>query len=415
MNLPAESLITHTVAQMSARLAERIPGEDVRQLRSGLLYTGNIQDAFPRRLLLDTRLSPLDKVAWMMIRLCAQQNQGAVFPTYDELQLQLASPGKGKASRETVSRVLLMLRLTGWLSLCKRVRDERGRVRGNVYAQNDEPLTCRDAESLDPHWLDTVAEACRSQNRTVSGTAWSVLAEIKADPQMRHRHSHITLIEQRLASVQTPQQMADRQREILSSQPSQRRGSETEPGHFTPSSDAELSPSQGLVAQGSETELSLKSDTYGNDAGVREPNCYVRAFTQRENKKTYVTPQTKVTLPVSLLEHLSAEDQTMLTQQLQALPEVAAGQVLAGLDTALAAGKVSNPVGWLLAVMKRAREGALFSPRRAPGRADAPATTPNTKRPAPVPPQAALRTSSPDYVSRVVAEIRRNMAAGRVS
>jgi len=40
---------------------------------------------------------------------------GAVFPTYDELQLQLVSPLNGKASRETVSRVLLMLRLTSWL------------------------------------------------------------------------------------------------------------------------------------------------------------------------------------------------------------------------------------------------------------------------------------------------------------
>ncbi len=68
---------------------------------------------------------PLDKTAWMMIRLHALNNEGAVFPTYDELQLQLASPGCGKASRETVSRVLTMLRLTGWLSLCKRVRDEK--------------------------------------------------------------------------------------------------------------------------------------------------------------------------------------------------------------------------------------------------------------------------------------------------
>lgn len=132
MNLSADSLITRTVAQMNAQLAQRIPGEDVTQLRSGLLYMGNVQDAFPRRLLLDVCLSPLDKMAWMMIRLYAQQNQGAVFPSYDDLQLQLASPGKGRASRETVSRVLLMLRITGWLSLCKRVRDERGRVRGNV-------------------------------------------------------------------------------------------------------------------------------------------------------------------------------------------------------------------------------------------------------------------------------------------
>ncbi|MDE9484440.1 STY4528 family pathogenicity island replication protein, partial [Xenorhabdus bovienii] len=169
INLSADSLIAHTIAKMKMRLEQRTD-DDVSQLRSGLLFMGNIQDAYPRRLLLDDRLSPLDKTGWMMIRLYAQQNEGAVFPRYDELQVLLASPYKGKASRETVSRVLLMLRITGWLSLCKRIRDEYGRVRGNIYAQHDEPLTCRDAEILDPHWLDTVAEACRSKNRTISQT-----------------------------------------------------------------------------------------------------------------------------------------------------------------------------------------------------------------------------------------------------
>lgn len=129
MSLPAESLIAYTLDKMNARL-EASPRQDDGRIRNGLLFTGNVQDSIPRRLLLDTRLSPLDKMGWMMIRLYAQNNEGAVFPSYDELQLQLASPGKGKASRETVSRVLLMLRITGWLSLCKRVRDDKGRVRG---------------------------------------------------------------------------------------------------------------------------------------------------------------------------------------------------------------------------------------------------------------------------------------------
>lgn len=240
---PDDSLITFTLEQMNARLAERIGAEkhagnpDVTNLRSGLLYMGNVHDSIPRRLLLDTRLSPLDKTAWIMIRLYAQQNQGAVFPTYDELQLQLASPFNGKASRETVSRVLLMLRLTGWLSLCRRVRDDKGRVRGNIYAQHDEPLSARDAETLDPTWLDTVAMGCAHKNRTVSQTAWSVLTDIQHDPIMRHQHSQMAAIAERLGSPQTPQQMAVRV--------SQRQEN-------IPSSDAELSKK----SPGSDTELS---------------------------------------------------------------------------------------------------------------------------------------------------------------
>ncbi|MEQ2028012.1 helix-turn-helix domain-containing protein, partial [Xenorhabdus szentirmaii] len=73
INLSADSLIAHTIAKMKKRLEQR-SDDDVSQLRSGLLFMGNIQDAYPRRLLLDDRLSPLDKTGWMMIRLYAQQN-----------------------------------------------------------------------------------------------------------------------------------------------------------------------------------------------------------------------------------------------------------------------------------------------------------------------------------------------------
>lgn len=405
MNLSADSLITRTVAQMNAQLAQRIPGEDVTQLRSGLLYMGNVQDAFPRRLLLDVRLSPLDKMAWMMIRLYAQQNQGAVFPSYDDLQLQLASPGKGRASRETVSRVLLMLRLTGWLSLCKRVRDERGRVRGNVYAQHDEPVTCRDAESFDPHWLDTVAEACRHRNRTINQTAWAVLQDIKEDPQMRHRHSHVSLIESRLAAAQTPQQMAIRLREKLASP---HPCSVAELSQKVLGSETELSSEQGGKTQSSVSEPGLHP---AKDTGVRYPNGYVRSFTLSDNKNTYVNPH--AVLPGRLVSQMRDEDAAMLTRQLQALPEDAGAQVLQSLEVALAAGKVSNPVGWLLAVMKRAREGTLFSPNHE--RKDASLPVAGVARPGfrPVLQSAPTRASSPEHVSHVVAEIRRKMAAGR--
>ncbi|PHM24333.1 STY4528 family pathogenicity island replication protein [Xenorhabdus budapestensis] len=359
INLSADSLIAHTIAKMKMRLEHRAD-DDVSQLRSGLLFMGNVQDAYPRRLLLDDRLSPLDKTGWMMIRLYAQQNEGTVFPSYDELQVLLASPYKGRASRETVSRVLLMLRITGWLSLCKRIRDEHGRVRGNIYAQHDEPLTCRDAELLDPHWLDTVAEACRSKNRTISQTARDVLTDIKEDPLMRHRHSHIRLLEERLNAVQTPQQRVMRQ--------SLQQGKhQTELREIKPGSETELSLPKGQNELNSDAELSLKSTFY---RGSTKPNCYVRSFTQSVNKKTYVDPQSAVFLPEGLCRQLEPDDVTMLISQLQALPAEQAQTVLSCLDKALRAGKIGNPVGWLLTMMKRARDGKLY------GQAETAATTP---------------------------------------
>ena len=339
MALPAESLIAYTLEKMKHRMATGARKEEGR-IRSGLLFTGNVHDAIPRRLLLDTRLSPLDKMAWMMIRLYAQNNEGAIFPTYDELQLQLASPGKGKASRETVSRVLLMLRITGWLSLCKRVRDDKGRVRGNIYAQHDEPLTFCDAEAMDPRYLDMVAEACMSRNRTISQTARDILGEIKNDPGMRHYHSHISQLEARIGSAQTPGQMAARQRVTEGRmQP----GSETEPGKKT-----------GQKRQSSDSEPSVKSAGYHR---VREPNHYVRNITHSVIKNTYV-------LPASLTGQIREEDAIMLTSQLQALPEALAQGVLESLSGMLGSQSLQNPVGWLLAVLKRAREGNFYPPKQ---------------------------------------------------
>ena len=343
MSLPAESLIAYTLDKMNARLAAS-PRRDDGRIRNGLLFTGNVHDSIPRRLLLDTRLSPLDKMGWMMIRLYAQNNEGAVFPSYDELQLQLASPGKGKASRETVSRVLLMLRITGWLSLCKRVRDDKGRVRGNIYAQHDEPLTFSDAEMLDPRFLDTVADACLSKNRTISQTAREVLDDIKNDPTMRHYRSHLALIESRLDRPQTASQMAKRHYRIPCP---------------APGSDTELSPERHNNSLSSESVLPVKTGSYDR---VRKPNHYVRSITHSVNKNTYVPG--KPVLPDSLHELVPAEDIAMLTAQLQALPEEQAQLVLLSLQKVMARQQLSNPVGWLLAVMKKAREGRLYAPRQ---------------------------------------------------
>nr|WP_310615668.1 STY4528 family pathogenicity island replication protein [Pantoea cypripedii] len=343
MTLPADSLIAHALEKMNARIAAN-PHCEAGKVRNGLLFLGNVHDAIPRRLLLDTRLSPLDKTAWMMIRLYAQNNEGAVFPTYDELQLQLASPGKGKASRETVSRVLLMLRITGWLSLCKRVRDDSGRVRGNIYAQHDEPVSFRDAELLDPRFLDTVASACLSKNITISQTARKVLEEIKHDPDMRHYHTHLTLIEARLANPQ----MVVKQLSSVS-----------EPGY-----KSRRNPQEN---PDSDSELPEKTINYDR---VRQPNYYVRNFTQGVNKNTYVAG--KAELPIFLRELIPVEELPMLESQFQALPEEQAQLVLLSLQNAMARQKLSNPVGWMLAVMKKAREGQLYAPRNAGETAPAP-------------------------------------------
>ena len=398
MGLPPDSIVEFTLSRMQNSLASRTPENDVTSERSGLLFLGNVHDAFPRQLFMDTRLSLLDKTAWVMIRLYAQQNEGAVFPTYDELQLQLASPHAEKASRETISRVLLMLRITGWLSLCKRVRDARGRVRGNIYAQHDEPLSCRDAETFDPGWLDLVASSCQHRNKAVRLTAMAVLADIKNDPTMRHRHSRLAMIESRLVSPSAPREMASLRRA------------------YQPGSVPELSiknAEKHYEIPGSDTELSLKSASY---AGVRKSNCNVRIFTQGVNKKTYVPDEnggkglSVQELPKSLTSKISTEDAAALSAQLAALPEPESSALMGMLKKQLRKGQLTNPMGWMLAMLKRARDGQLVMPdavtsSQPVGHANAAISPmPAFQRPA--------QRASAESVSSVIADIRNAMLRG---
>jgi len=399
MALATESLIAHTLKKMKARI---VADDRDGRIQSGLLFTGNVHDAYPRQLLLDTRLSPLDKMAWMIIRLYAQHNEGAIFPTYDELQLQLASPGKGKASRETVSRVLMMLRLTGWLSLCRRVRDEHGRVRGNIYAQHDEPLTAYDADQLDPLWLDMVTAACRNRNKTISATARGIVSDIRHDPTLRHYHSHLAQIEARLDAPQTPQQMAKRVAASLSpaSEPSL---SETELSKNTLSSETEPGDKNVSVQLSSVSEPPVKP---GLSDSVRDPNHkYVRNITQSVKRNTYV-------LPEWFAERVGQDDRGALTSQLQAQPEEMANYILSCLEQT---NPPRNPVGWMLAMLKKAREGKLNIQDN---------STPSAKY-GTVPKRVVLRDNSPpsksyvsasaQCVSNHVAEIREKLKQAKMT
>ncbi|EAM2072737.1 helix-turn-helix domain-containing protein [Salmonella enterica subsp. enterica serovar Java] len=370
--LPADSIIDYTLARMQERLATR---NDVQagQERSGLLFMGNVHDAYPRALLLDTRLSPLDKIAWMMIRQYALQNDGAIFPSYDELQQLLASPGAGLASRGTVSRALTMLRLTGWLSLCKKVRDGKGRVRGNIYAQHDEPLSARDAETFDPGWLDMVADACRHKSRAVNETAWQVLTSIQDDPMMRHRHSRVTMIAERLTRLSDAAQFARIQS-----------GTKIELSEKDAENQAEiLSSNIELSHNGEEKTLSSKRELSGESrdcSRVRKSHHNnVRSFTQSVIKKTYVSPQADkkplpgvpegFVWPYGLQDILPENEQPMLALQLYQLAQTSpsvAEQVAISVVHGWRQKRISNPVGYLLATLKQAREGKYHVEPAAP-------------------------------------------------
>ncbi|HEK0642311.1 TPA: helix-turn-helix domain-containing protein [Proteus mirabilis] len=360
MQFPPDSIIQFSLEKMRQQLHHRQHSQPGTALRSGLIYAGNVHDAIPRQLLLESRLSPVDKLAWMMIRLHAQQNEGAVFPTYDDLQLQLATPHSDKASRETVSRALLMLRLTGWLSLCHRVRDKRGRIRGNIYMLHDEPVNAFDAETLDPRWMDVLEKSCYHKNKSVRCVARAALAALKTEPSMRHQHTRMQLIEQRLGGLQTPEALADRQRRILNGQTAQLHPGKHKKNRTqckTPGSKIELREKNDEKKPGTKIELSTQTQS---DSGVRKSNCYVRNSFTQSVKNTYVDQEEQYLADAQaqgLSQRIDEDDRQMLEKQLQALPEETAISIVQQLTQGVRTGSVRNPVGYALQLLKAAREG----------------------------------------------------------
>ena len=141
----------------------------------GLIFLGNWQDSFPRLLVTDPVLEPVDKIVWQIIRIHINA-PGAVttFPSYESV-----SKYANIKSNHTIARALAILRATRWLSLCARVRGETGRFLGNIYVLHDEPVTLGDAMYLDTEYMAFLRDCTEHNHPRVRKISESVLATIQ--------------------------------------------------------------------------------------------------------------------------------------------------------------------------------------------------------------------------------------------
>lgn len=153
-------------------------------LRDGFVYSGNPHECVPRALLLDRRLSPLERNAWQVIRLLLNRDGITALPTYERLRPFLTtSPCATQASSETVARALTVLRLTRWLSLARRRRPaEDGLWQGNLYVLHEAPLTPRDALRLDSEYLEFLSQSLSHASKAVQWVAYDALQALAEDP-----------------------------------------------------------------------------------------------------------------------------------------------------------------------------------------------------------------------------------------
>ncbi|HBP6528082.1 TPA: hypothetical protein L6A81_20850 [Pseudomonas aeruginosa] len=201
MVAPAGSAALSTL--LDDALRQLPPNPEHTPASDGFLYSGNRHESVPRALFLDTRLTPLERNAWQIIRLMLNADGVTAFPTYDQLRPYLAStPCAQQASYETVARALTMLRLTRWLSLVRRRRDPKtGRIKGNLYVLHDEPLTPFEAMQLDPEYLGLVSHALEHASKAVQRVGYRTIQDICNDPLLSGRvlPTRLQVLVQRMA------------------------------------------------------------------------------------------------------------------------------------------------------------------------------------------------------------------------
>lgn len=162
------------LAQQIAKKLDNINSENTAQCSQtdSLVYIGHWQDAIPRAIWVDPVLDAIDVRCWGIIRTQALVGSAVILSLHRLLQNQLGY------SKPTVSKVLYVLRLTRWISLCSKLRSESGEFKGHIYAIHDAPISITDAIYLDKGYITFVKQQRQhhhQQIKRIADNIWQAL------------------------------------------------------------------------------------------------------------------------------------------------------------------------------------------------------------------------------------------------
>ncbi|MFT0179923.1 STY4528 family pathogenicity island replication protein [Pseudomonas benzopyrenica] len=338
LDVAASHLNVHVQAQ---RDYKQKTGEDLPKEFAGIVFSGNPHETVPRRLLLDNRLSPLERNAWQVFRLLMNGDGVTAFPTYDQLRPYLGNNPGRPASRETVAKALTVLRLTRWLSLGRRVRDAiTGQVQGNIYILHDEPVAYSEAIQLDQDFLPLVANGLEHSNSSIREIAGLTFDEMLVS-ETQDLPTRVEVFRERFRA----QGLED---------PARAAAPPAEFGFRTPvlaamnhlSSDSELSANQGVSPL------------------VRNPNSsstYTNTNTD-VSKSSVPREQADVDLVwPSAYQRMSSEQQQRAQLVILAVPAEIRASLVKQWGVRCASGKVAKPFGYLMKLIQKAQTGDFNS------------------------------------------------------
>ncbi|QOY72462.1 STY4528 family pathogenicity island replication protein [Pseudomonas sp. OST1909] len=366
--LPFSTLLDSASGHLEAHLRQKKeltpPGLEGSALYSGIIFSGNPHETVPRQLLLDDRLSPLERNTWQVFRLLINDDGLTAFPTYEQLRPYLGMlPGR-PASRETVSKALVTLRLTRWLSLGRRVRNDlSGQVQGNVYLLHDEPVTPGEALEFDKDYLQLLAQSVEHQTKAIREVAEIAWKEFAADPEVGERlPTRLNIIEARLNSQSWVQATA---LQPLTAPEFGIRTQQNTPAS-TLSSDSELSEiSDKRIAFELSSESEPRRKSLSSDS-VRNPNSYsTYTDTNKDGCKSsvHVPPTSDDTAAdfLDALHRLPTDQKQSALVALQKVPPEVKPALIKQWVHRCDMGSVRNPLGYLMTLVTTAVRGDFNS------------------------------------------------------
>lgn len=141
------------------------------------------QDALfttPASLMLDARLTPLERNGWQVLRMLRSAEGISPLANLGQLRRYLTSTPLGqRAGYETARRVLVVLRLTGWISLVGQQRDPlTGHVLSELYQVHESALDFQQACTLDASLPALLQASIGQENNQVDRVAVHIQATL---------------------------------------------------------------------------------------------------------------------------------------------------------------------------------------------------------------------------------------------
>ncbi|MCB4322555.1 hypothetical protein KOE80_10130 [Alcaligenes sp. 13f] len=342
----------------------------------------------PKALLLDERLTPLERNAWLTFRALASSD-GTVVLSYDALRKYLPSaPGSKQAALETVSRAVLCLRLSTWIALVEYRRNPMtGFSMASRYAVRNQPLTFVEACLEDDDYLSLLERALSHSSAAIRQLARSILDEALSQPDALERLS-----------------AAARQRiELL-------RGNGDDPDPGSPSGSTPPDGSGPVTNRSVEARDGIPKSAPASTATVRtvEKEVLKEVHTHPSQSEVHVSGSA---LPIRFRQ-LPQDQQQILMARLRGLALEQRQAVLAEWDARCASGAVHNAIAYLYGLIKKAVSGMfkLWAARK-PAPQQTPATAASGLQVSPpvasaFPDVPAVKPASREVVEQSLAQIR---------